>query len=103
MALLGNEVDLDAFDSFANTVSISLSRSEIPEIRELLPTSWTLVWAALSKLKVLAQWKTKLHSLGAPEADINKFNISQIGNYLFEHLTVNGTIVPLALQPPPLP
>ena len=67
-----------------------------------LPCNWTAYWSRVGRLKGLAQWKSKLQTMGMGTHD-GDLNLQQVGELLYTRLLPDGSLHPTALQPCPPP
>ena len=73
----------------------------VKDANDQLP--FAMWWTSLQKCKSLSQWRTKLVSLGAVEADVKNLGFKQIGELIYSRVTEEGTIANKSLQGIELP
>ena len=59
---------------------------------------FSLWWGTITKCKSVTQWRSTLQALGAEESDVKSFNVSQVGEFLYGHLDVDGNIQSMSMQ-----
>ena len=77
-------------------VAVALLTQAALDASEKLPRGeWR---GALQKIKTITQWRQKLVSLGAQEADVENLGQKQIGEFMFSRITDEGMVSDRSLQ-----
>ena len=101
--LINKEISKSLHESGIATFGIGSSRASSVELAQAVADASDKMpfaewWGALQKSKSLSQWKTKLVSLGADEAEINKLGMKEIGEFMFSRITEEGSVADKSLQ-----
>ena len=99
-----SDVTEEISNSILSLVGIGNTRADIKQLHGAIATTsdgsmpFHLWWGTVVKCKSVTQWRAKLQALGAEESDVKSLNASQIGEFLYGHLDVDGTIQSESMQ-----
>ena len=99
-----SDVTEEISNNILSLVGVENIRADIKQLHGSITTTsdgsmpFSLWWGTVAKCKCITQWRSQLQALGAEESDVNSFNVSQVGEFLYGHLDVDGNIQSESMQ-----